>query len=698
MRILITVIIIFNYLTLKCQSLEFIHYINSNMVYSIADMQDTLFLGTNGGLIKINKNTCDIIQKIKSNSNLPSNQIYVIKIDAKGNKWIGTNNGLVKISEGNWKIYNSDNSDLPSNSISDILIDDAGIKWICTSKGLVEFNDLEFTNYNSSNSGVNLDYLVGITLDNFGNKWIVSACEGSVVKYDGNNFYQFDSPFGCGGCATSICSDNDNSIWIGAYCAGLLKFDGDKWEIFHTYNSGIPSNRIRNIKCDLTGSVWIGADIGLIEYNGIDWKTFPNNSLLNQDIVALELIKKDSIYIGTLNGLVYFNGINSNHYNTSLTTLPDNFVEVLNIDHLENIWIGTHRGKGLGKFDRINWSVYDSILPMDFSITKTIKSENNGNIWIGTDEGLVLFNGLNHTIYNESNSDLPDNLINTIEIDNFSNKWIGTSSGVVKIDNSYWEVFTSTNSQLPNNYISKIIFNYLDNSIWIGTFGGGLAKLNGSNWITYSTINSDIPGNDIESLAIDNENQLWIGTSWNGLAVFDGINWTIFNDSFLNLLAFTITSIAIDEDNNKWIGTYGGGIIRIEGENWQVYNKSNSLLPSDLINDIIIDNFNNKWVAFDGEGIGKFINLTFNNTTDKKITRNHIKIIPNPNNGSFFLEIENNPHEKAEIEIFNISGEKIFYSQFIDQQMLTFLPEIKGLYILKITLKNEIFTEKVMIE
>jgi ligand-binding sensor domain-containing protein len=127
MRILITVIIIFNYLTLKCQSLEFIHYINSNMVYSIADMQDTLFLGTNGGLIKINKNTCDIIQKIKSNSNLPSNQIYVIKIDAKGNKWIGTNNGLVKISEGNWKIYNSDNSDLPSNSISDILIDDAGI-------------------------------------------------------------------------------------------------------------------------------------------------------------------------------------------------------------------------------------------------------------------------------------------------------------------------------------------------------------------------------------------------------------------------------------------------------------------------------------------------------------------------------------------------------------------------------------------
>jgi ligand-binding sensor domain-containing protein len=43
-------------------------------------------------------------------------------------------------------------------------------------------------------------------------------------------------------------------------------------------------------------------------------------------------------------------------------------------------------------------------------------------------EGLAKFDGVNWTVYNTSNSGLPDNYVNAIAIDGQGNKWIGTAN------------------------------------------------------------------------------------------------------------------------------------------------------------------------------------------------------------------------------------------------------------------------------
>ena len=45
--------------------------------------------------------------------------------------------------------------------------------------------------------------------------------------------------------------------------------------------------------------------------------------------------------------------------------------------------------------------------------------------------GLAKFDGTNWTVYNTSNSGLPDNGVYSIAIDGSGNKWIGTLAGLI---------------------------------------------------------------------------------------------------------------------------------------------------------------------------------------------------------------------------------------------------------------------------
>ena len=141
--------------------------------------------------------------------------------------------------------------------------------------------------------------------------------------------------------------------------------------------------------------------------------------------------------------------------------------------------------------------------------------------------GLAKFDGTNWTVYNTSNSGLPDNHVSSLAIDGSGNKWIGTWDGLAKFDGTNWTVYNTSNSGLPDNWVSSLAIDGSGNK-WIGTggwrfdysWGGGLAKFDGSNWTVYDTSNSGLPTNTVLSLTIDGSGNKWIGTT-GGLAVFN---------------------------------------------------------------------------------------------------------------------------------------------------------------------------------
>ena len=73
--------------------------------------------------------------------------------------------------------------------------------------------------------------------------------------------------------------------------------------------------------------------------------------------------------------------------------------------------------------------------------------------------------------------------------------------GLAKFDGTNWTVYDTTNSPLPQDVIGSIAIDTCGIK-WIGTMGEGLAKFDGTNWTVYDTINSPLPSNYVMSIAI----------------------------------------------------------------------------------------------------------------------------------------------------------------------------------------------------
>ncbi len=479
----------------------------------------------------------------KNNSALTSNDINCIAIDRLDNLWIGTwKNGLVKFDGITWTAYDSTNSGLPNDIIESIAVDSSNNVWIGTySSGVVKFDGKNWTIYNRSNSIIQNTPIESISTDPRGNLWFgvwwgqykASFINGSIVKYDGQSWTSYNasnsnmSPSGASTIAFdkagiawigtvdgvylfdgknwmnystyntglpsyngfSLTIDSMGNKWIGTkpfsnginyVGGGLTKFDGKKWTVYNTTNSGMPSNTITSLAVEDSGIIWVGTDNGLIKFDGQNWITFDtsNSKIPSNNIFSIAIDNNNIIWIGTDNGLGKFDGNNWYNYNSNNSSLPDNYVESITIDKYGNKWIGTE-WDGIAKFNGTIWEVYNS-KNSNFpngNIYGTIAISNSGNIWVATDAGLARFNGSNWSVYNTNNSGIPSNNVLSIAIDDANNKWIGTSS--------YWN---------GSNYI-----------------GGGMVKYDGTNWTVYNSSNSSLPANQVVTIVIDKSGNKWMG-------------------------------------------------------------------------------------------------------------------------------------------------------------------------------------------
>ncbi|MEN6511268.1 MAG: hypothetical protein ABFD00_05480, partial [Chloroherpetonaceae bacterium] len=96
---------------------QWLNFTNGNEINAIVEEGNTMWVGTDGGLVSIDKTTGDPTFYNRANSGLPYNHVSSIAIDGSGTKWIGTWDGLAKFDGTNWTVYNTTNSGLPSNYV-----------------------------------------------------------------------------------------------------------------------------------------------------------------------------------------------------------------------------------------------------------------------------------------------------------------------------------------------------------------------------------------------------------------------------------------------------------------------------------------------------------------------------------------------------------------------------------------------------
>lgn len=181
---------------------------------------------------------------------------------------------------------------------------------------------------------------------------------------------------------------------------------------------------------------------------------------------------------------------------------------------------------------------------------------------------LLIFSFLvTHFYYSQSlpsvnltvNNGLPSNSIKCFFKDSRGFLWIGTEGGLVCYNGKSFQTFNETNG-LKTNQVWNVVEDEKQN-LWISVYGKGLAKYDGTKFTYYNTKDGLI-NNGIRKLHYSKKHKLLIIATENGLSIFDGKQFKNFRKKTI-IDKFQVVGIN-ESGNDIFITTYFYGIFKID--------------------------------------------------------------------------------------------------------------------------------------
>ncbi len=243
--------------------------------------------------------------------------------------------------------------------------------------------------------------------------------------------------------------------------------------------------------------------------------------------------------------------------------------------------------------------------------------DKTGYIWLGTQSGLVRFDGFAFRVYNKWNTPhLNNDWITSLCEDKDGGLWVGTDGGgLSRMKNHEWTSYSSKEG-LSNEFVRDV---YCDRegSLWIGTVNGLNRLAPGKEKIEVLSTSDDLWGNNITAITghLDADPakgaELWIGTDDNGLYHMNNGQFQPYKPEGepINL---GITSLCTDLSGCLWIGTRAGLLFLEKGRNRRPAPANHPLYDC-AVRSLLMDSKGVLWIGTDGEGIFQFTGTTFSN-------------------------------------------------------------------------------------
>lgn len=352
-------------------------------------------------------------------------------------------------------------------------------------------------------------------------------------------------------------------------------------------------------------------------------------------------------------------------YNQLNSPLPQNTVRAIAVDDDNNKWVGTDNG--LAFFDGINWVLYtDTNSGLPANIVRCIEIDPQGNKWIGTTNGLAKFDGANWDVFQPDNSDIPDNLIKSIDFDSQGDVWVGTTTGIGRYDGVNWYVYSSNDSSHNSQILTSENIPAIDISdndvVAVGTINGGLIYLTDSTFTLFDSWTTGLPDNTILCITHDNQGTRWMGTPGAGILAHYGEHtsniWSAYNVWNSSNPSNSINDIITDGNNGVIAGSQDAGVIMyLGGSNWVSFNSVNSSLPDNFIYSLALDKEGILWAGTYNKGLASFDYGTWVGV-DAAETQSDFNVYPNPSSGQFWVTWDG--ADEVDISVYDMYGREVY--------------------------------------
>lgn len=454
---------------------EFLNYsqtegLSGNVVYSIAkDHNENLWFATLGaGACQFNGRSFLHFPEMDF---VGSGTIYSLLEDKNGKMWFGTDGGGAVCLEGSrYKVYTQSDG-LAGNTIKAMIQDRDGRIWFGTKTGLSNLSDTLFTSFSEDEglTGVNITCLLE---NRSGNLWAGSS-DGGVNRYFGNRFTHYTREEGLvSNSVRSIFSEPSGTSWF-TQDGGFCSFDG---EFFNHYNisTGLPGDVVLCSLKDRKGLFWFGTRYGITSFDGREFVHYDLRKDEDEPLTVLNMIqdREGNFWLATAgSGICHFNGREITFFNDR-EGLSESDVRCLAEDPDGNIWLGTKNG--LKKISGNNISRIENIGNQPVN---TLLCDKTGILWMGTDGGIYRLEGKRITQYTEKDGLISNSVLSILQ-DRKGNFWFGTRFGISRLrEQKSGSVNRIKNTDAGSNAGRQFKnFSYEDGFLGIGCLSGALCE------------------------------------------------------------------------------------------------------------------------------------------------------------------------------------------------------------------------------
>jgi ligand-binding sensor domain-containing protein/signal transduction histidine kinase len=438
---------------------------------------------------------------------------------------------------------------LPGETVQAFAQTADGHLWVGTSEGLARFDGEHFTVFARENTPQMRENSVFCLLAGRNQTLWIGTEGGGLVEMRGGRFRVYGAAEGLtDGFVRAIFEDRAGALWV-ATDNGLFRKTGEKLERIDN-RAEMPANAFHAVLEDSRGRLWAGAARLYALINGQP-REFKLDGTDSQNRVKSIVETEDgSIWVGTVSGLHRLRP-GSDHFERVAGVWGT--IRTLCAASAGELWAGAI---GQGIF-RIHYDAHgsaaahmDAPSPQVSNTILSIFADDTGNLWVGTQVGMVRLNRTPVQVI--SLPQAADSDFGTVSRDADGSLWSASNQLVHVVDGRAVPFhFAALGEARVRNLLRT-----RDGALWIGTDGSGLFRIGTKGASAHYTMRQGLPSNFIRCLIEARDGSIWIGMD-ESVSHLDGSGF--HNLTMKDGLAyFSIRSILEDRNGDIWVGTERG--------------------------------------------------------------------------------------------------------------------------------------------